>query len=86
VLALTSADSDVARLIREHDVGVCCAQDDVAAIAGALRDLLDDPSKLERLRGKARRVAVETFSEDAVLEQWRALLSRVLKVPRGEDA
>jgi glycosyltransferase involved in cell wall biosynthesis len=44
-------------------------------IAKALRMLADDPERLARLRENARRVALERFSEAAVLRQFQEALA-----------
>jgi glycosyltransferase involved in cell wall biosynthesis len=83
ILALTEPDSDLARLVREHRVGRVCRRDDPAAIAGALRELLDHPERLQRMQVRARRLAEREFSEDAVYHRLLEVL-RPLVVGRRE--
>jgi glycosyltransferase involved in cell wall biosynthesis len=48
---------EMARVLREHDVGETCDPDDPADIARAVRAVLDDPHRLQQLRANARRAA-----------------------------
>jgi glycosyltransferase involved in cell wall biosynthesis len=85
-LALTSGGSDLARLVHSEEVGVVCARDDPAAVAAALRGLLDAPERLARYRANARRAAVERYSADAVFERLLAVLSPHVGAGRSAEA
>ena len=66
------------RMTREHEVGVCVDVDDPAAIAGAIRRLLDEsPYRREERRLHARKVALEQFTweihRSTVIELYRRL-------------
>jgi glycosyltransferase involved in cell wall biosynthesis len=75
ILGITRQDSDLAELVRTHDVGVVVEWGNAREIAKALRMLADDPERLARLRENARRVALERFSEAAVLRQFQEALA-----------
>lgn len=82
ILALTAPESDLARLVTEHDVGEVCAHDDADAVAAALRRWANEPERLRAQRDRARRLAEERFSASAVEAEWRSLLLPAL---RGGD-
>ena len=48
------------------DAGVLVPEDDVSALAGALRDLADDPSLRVELGNRGRARVLERFTHDRV--------------------
>ena len=70
--------SDVlGELVEEHDAGVVVPRDDAAALAAAIRELLDDPVALERaFRGTE--AARRGLSWDAIAEAHERLYSDLL--------
>jgi len=78
LLALTSPDSDLGRLVAENNVGVVCSQSDPSGIASVLREMVSDPLRLQEQRSNARRVAVEILSEEVVYSMWQRALTSVI--------
>lgn len=74
ILALTPADSDLARLVRRYRVGEVAAPDDPDAIVRTLRSILDSPGHLAELRARARRVAETDLGFEAAVARFRDLL------------
>jgi glycosyltransferase involved in cell wall biosynthesis len=77
LFGLSSAQSGLARVIREHRCGVNVDPGDVEGAVEALRGLIADPARLEALRQAAREAAERFFSRDVcvphVLERVRNL-------------
>lgn len=82
LLALTSDDSDLANLTRELGVGLVCRRDDPVGIANAVRRFHDDSEFLAGCKARARRAAVERFSEEAVFAKFAAALGPSIETPR----
>lgn len=77
LLALTSRQGDLARLVIDHRVGLVSPQGDVAGLVGCLRRLTDGEAELREMRLIARRVAVEIFSGEHAYRLLRASLTPV---------
>jgi glycosyltransferase involved in cell wall biosynthesis len=75
-LALVVSNSGVLPELVD-DTGRVVPEDDVPALAEALRGLLEDPADCERLGGAARRRVMEEFSDAAVARKtlafWQSL-------------
>jgi len=61
ILAVVPGDSFVAWYLREHECGLVVDREDPVAIAEAIRSLLDDPSRRDRLVANARERARTDF-------------------------
>ena len=59
VLVLAHAESDAARVVRRSGCGVVANPDDPVALLALLRELSQDPERLERMSGRATAVANE---------------------------
>jgi len=59
VLVLAHAESDAARVVRRSGCGVVANPDDPVALLALLRELSQDPERLERMSGRAAAVANE---------------------------
>jgi glycosyltransferase involved in cell wall biosynthesis len=57
VLAVAAAESDAARIVRESSCGIAVDPDDPAAVAGAIRELRNDPARLAEMGRRARETA-----------------------------
>jgi glycosyltransferase involved in cell wall biosynthesis len=68
----------MAAIVREMDVGRLCDPADPAAIADAIRSVLDaPPAEIERLRANARRAARERYNWEAQAEVLLAEYTRL---------
>jgi glycosyltransferase involved in cell wall biosynthesis len=74
LIACTHSESDLARLIRTWDLGAVCAQGDVQAIADAISLLAREHDILVQSRLRARKLAVERYSLQAVLPRLHDVL------------
>lgn len=78
ILALTREDSDLARLVRNADVGAVAAWNDPAGIADLLLGFANDRQRLAALRRSARGLAEREYSTTAVYRQFDALFAPYL--------
>jgi len=82
ILFAGSGDSDIARWIREHQVGWVLNADSSEAIAGELRALASSRDCLKEMQDRCHRAYQKHFSKKVVLDQWDEALRRLLPVPR----
>jgi len=66
----------IPHLLRDGETGLLVANEDAAAMANAVRRLLDEPALAARLSVNGRRLA-ESCGWDVVKEQWAALFDEV---------
>ena len=66
-------------LLQATGGGLLCAPDDPAALAAALRELLLDPDRAQRLGAAGRAAVREHFSVDAMARQVEEVLQRVVR-------
>ncbi len=64
--------------VDDGTTGLVVPPDDPAALAGAIRRLVDDPSLRERMGTEARRRGVERFTVDATVDAYLDLYREVL--------
>jgi glycosyltransferase involved in cell wall biosynthesis len=83
ILAITDEDTDLGCLVSDMDVGVVAPAGDPEAIAGAIRALLDDPPRLQRMRENARRVAEDRFSTSVVRRRFEETLLPLIVASRA---
>jgi glycosyltransferase involved in cell wall biosynthesis len=75
---LVTADTAAAReLLVDEDTALLVAPNDAAAVAVALRRVMEDDRLLHRLSSGGRRLYEERASEAVLGERWRELLERV---------
>lgn len=70
ILAMVEGDSDLARTVREANVGVQVEPGDVAGMVSALRRIALDPSLLWGARARARQLYTREFSRENRLCAW----------------
>ncbi|HEY6476209.1 MAG TPA: hypothetical protein VI456_06470, partial [Polyangia bacterium] len=81
VLYAGPGDSEIARWVAEHDVGLNLPDGgDLAAVVDRLHALIDDPAALARWQGNAFAVYQRAFSKKVINDGWdqslRALVAR----------
>lgn len=74
VLFVGPRDSEVARLIEEHDCGRVIGNGDDEGLVAALRELRDDPALRERLGANGRLALEAELSREHACERWSTLL------------
>lgn len=78
-LAMVAAASQGPRwLMEDNENGILVPVDDAAAMAGALRRLIDDPQTAERLGQTGRRVFEQGFTEEVAVRRYLDLFDRLL--------
>jgi len=77
VVAAIDAGTAIPRLLAASNAGVSVRPDDVDALVGALRELVDDPGRARALGEAGRRWVVANASPSAVGSAYEALLSEV---------
>ena len=75
ILAITHPESDLAQIVKEHDVGVRC-DNSADEIAAAIRGYLWDEPRLRETQDRAAAVASLMYTEDAAFVAWRDALDR----------
>lgn len=75
-VAAVDADSDVARVTREHGTGLLVPPDDPAALAAALRACLADRPGLRAMGQRGRRLAEEHYGRAAAVARFAEVLNR----------
>jgi glycosyltransferase involved in cell wall biosynthesis len=81
VIAVTPAQSDLARTVMEHDCGWVIAPGDSKALEELLRSLPSRRAELRRKQLNANAAACEHYSGKAVAAQWVELIQRLCSVP-----
>jgi glycosyltransferase involved in cell wall biosynthesis len=71
VLALTEEGSELARVVEEDEIGWVVPPGDPSALASAVREILDNRSKLAAMADAARRSALTKYSLETALEKYR---------------
>ena len=82
---VSTAVGGIPYLVEDGEQALLTPSDDPAAMAAAVRRILDDPATAERLSARARALA-ERFDWAAVLPQWDTLLREVANRGRGSGA
>lgn len=78
LLAVTSRDSEVDRIINEFDCGIRVDQGDIDAIVRALRRWRDNPALLDMLKKNARRCSEVAFGRRQAMEHYAEVFRRAL--------
>jgi colanic acid biosynthesis glycosyl transferase WcaI len=74
ILAVTDADGEIARLVRDHGCGVHVAPGDSHGFAEAVRALANDSARAASLGAAARAASEQVYSRENALSKWRAIL------------
>jgi colanic acid biosynthesis glycosyl transferase WcaI len=82
VLAVASAQSDAARIVRDSRCGLTAEPDDAEGVAAAIRTARDNPSELAEMGRRARDVAAK-YARVKELQLFRAIVEEVLPNHNG---
>jgi len=74
LIAMCDADSEVARVIREEQIGWVVPPGKPEAFAAALLEAYRSPERLSQMAHRARAAAVEKYSRQHAIESFRKLL------------
>lgn len=75
---VATASQGASFLLRDGETGLMVPVDDAAAMAAAIRRVLDDPALARSLVAEGRRAFERDFTEDVAVERYLALFDRVL--------
>ena len=75
VLFIGAADGELARLIREHDLGYAIAPGDDAALARAIEELAADPERATAMGQRGRALYDERFAPEIAFAEWERILA-----------
>lgn len=70
ILALTSSNSDLGKLVRKHDVGSVCNSESVSEISTAIMKYVNNRTILKETSKRARRTAELHYSEAVIQSQF----------------
>lgn len=70
---LGDEDSDIARVVRDNDIGEVVPPDDGAVLASAIRRLAADPEHCRAMGNRARQLCDSDFSKEMSLAHWNQL-------------
>jgi glycosyltransferase involved in cell wall biosynthesis len=74
VIYIGDADSDLARMIVDHDFGVAVSPGDSATLARVIRKFADDPAMAEEMGRRGHALYLSRFSPDRALAEWEQIL------------
>ena len=77
-VAVVNAKSEVGYIVEETRCGVQVDPEDSAGLERVLRQLADDPARVEKMGQSARRICEERFSREHICEQFYELFEDVL--------
>jgi glycosyltransferase involved in cell wall biosynthesis len=73
VLAVAAPESDAARIVCESGCGIAVDPDDPAAVAGAIREMRNDPARLAEM-GRRARGAAEKYARVNELQKFAGII------------
>ncbi|MGB8214203.1 MAG: glycosyltransferase family 4 protein [Anaerolineales bacterium] len=79
---VSTANGGIADLVKDGETGLLIPDDDDAAMARAIRELVETPGLAERLARQGRE-HVKGFSWEVIQPQWEAIFREVLPEPRN---
>jgi colanic acid biosynthesis glycosyl transferase WcaI len=83
VLAIAAVDSELAQLIRDHQIGVTIAPEDPAELASKLRWCADNRDELQKMGQRARILAVEHYDRKRQTSRFAELLAEKCVITSG---
>ena len=79
VLVAAAANSETARLVREAGAGIVVPPGDPAAIATAIRDLLDRPADMQAMGSSGRKFLEENLTREHVCKSYNEFFLQLLE-------
>jgi colanic acid biosynthesis glycosyl transferase WcaI len=77
IIAITAADGDIARLVRQHDCGIVVEPGDSDRLAEAVAALADNPTQVAAMGSRARAMLEAQFTRRHAIERWQNLIARI---------
>lgn len=78
LLFLGNPNSELARLVREYQVGVVVAQEDVEGLVAVIQQLADQPDLCRQMGMNARQLFDQRFERRRAVALWLALIDELL--------
>jgi len=79
-------DSELARVLAEHDAGYCVRQGDVDRLVELIRAMADDPEGTRAMGERARAALTRAYGRRDACESWRQLLESLVPSARRAEA
>jgi colanic acid biosynthesis glycosyl transferase WcaI len=70
LLVMVESDSQLSRLVRDHDLGVCCQPGETDLLAAQVLKLSADRQRLQRMSENCFKIAHEHMTPEAILPHW----------------
>ncbi len=83
ILAISEPDSEMRRLVEEHDVGRWFALGDAPGLAAGIRDMMADPERTDEQGRKARALFEREFTRRAAGRKYAQVLSMAAPATHG---
>ena len=64
-------------IVKDKETGLICEQENVACLAAAIRELLEDPAKRDFYSRNCRQRYQEYYSKEHIQRRWRALVAGI---------
>jgi len=77
VLAAIPENSEIAKVVKESDCGVCVPPEDPESMAEAIKNMMNKPEELDRYGKNGRKYVVAHYSRDKLIKRYRKLLYEV---------
>jgi colanic acid biosynthesis glycosyl transferase WcaI len=84
ILVVAAPESDAGRIVTASGCGVCVDPDDPNAVAAAIRELREDPTRLAEMGRRARETA-KTYARVNELNRFAAVIDEVGQVRRSSE-
>jgi glycosyltransferase involved in cell wall biosynthesis len=81
VISLTSSNSEVALIVREEEIGWVVPSADPVDLVKAILDAAADPRRLRTMGLKAHKAAVEKYTREKIIQNYRDLFKEMQAVP-----
>jgi colanic acid biosynthesis glycosyl transferase WcaI len=76
-IAMMEDNAEVARIARDHAVGIVVSPGDVDSLVSAIRECADAPDSLEQMGARARSLAEQRFDRNIVTSEFGSVLTSV---------
>jgi glycosyltransferase involved in cell wall biosynthesis len=86
VLAVADEDSELAMVIQEEEAGWVAPPHDPQALAALIERMIEDPTERARRGAQGRAAVLRSYTLEASLRQWDALLHSIDSASSGSAA
>ncbi len=79
VIGISNGDDDLSSLIEKKEIGFCITNNRAEELADKIKELYQNPDKVELLGNTARKVIEEEYSEEMLKKKYREVLKEVMQ-------